>query len=101
MVKKWGTAYQMYAERVPRWRATSLTSRTAVYGPVRTVVWQGAAGNCRPYADQTGYPSMFRKGSPTGPAVCGVGMTAEDDAWAEAARSGDDSCDFAVVGRCR
>jgi hypothetical protein len=34
---------------------TSLeTSRTAVYGPVRTVVWQGSAGDCRPYADQTG-----------------------------------------------
>jgi len=24
-----------------------------VYGPVRTVVWQGSAGNRRPYADQT------------------------------------------------
>jgi hypothetical protein len=24
-----------------------------VYGPVRTVVWQGSAGDCRPYADQT------------------------------------------------
>jgi hypothetical protein len=23
-----------------------------VYGPVRTVVWQGSAGDCRPYADQ-------------------------------------------------
>ena len=34
-------------------RTTSLTSRTAVYGPVRTVVWQGSAGDCRPYADQT------------------------------------------------
>jgi hypothetical protein len=30
---------------------TSVTSRTAVYGPVRTVVWQGSAGDCRPYAD--------------------------------------------------
>src|SRR5438046_2056050 len=27
------------------------TSRTAVYGPVRTVVWQGSAGDRRPYAD--------------------------------------------------
>ncbi|MGA9244595.1 MAG: hypothetical protein WBW03_21755, partial [Silvibacterium sp.] len=35
-------------------RTTSVTSRTAVYGPVRTVVWQGSAGDCRPYADQTG-----------------------------------------------
>jgi hypothetical protein len=25
-----------------------------VYGPVRTVVWQGSAGNRCPYADQTG-----------------------------------------------
>ena len=31
-----------------------VTSRTAVYGPVRTVVWQGSAGDRRPYADQTG-----------------------------------------------
>jgi hypothetical protein len=23
-----------------------------VYGPVRTVVWQGSAGDRRPYADQ-------------------------------------------------
>ena len=35
-------------------RTTSLTSRTAVYGPVRTVVWQGSAGDCRPYADHVG-----------------------------------------------
>jgi hypothetical protein len=27
---------------------------TAVYGPVRTVVWQGSAGDRHPYADQTG-----------------------------------------------
>ena len=25
-----------------------------MYGPVRTVVWQGSAGNRRPYADLTG-----------------------------------------------
>ena len=37
-------------------RTTSPTSRTAVYGPVRTVVWQGSAGDCRPYADLVGYP---------------------------------------------
>jgi hypothetical protein len=35
-------------------KSISLTSRTAVYGPVRTVVWQGSAGDCRPYADQVG-----------------------------------------------
>ena len=34
-------------------------TRTAVYGPVRTVVWQGSAGDRRPYADLTGksYPA--------------------------------------------
>jgi hypothetical protein len=26
-----------------------------VYGPVCTVVWQGSAGDCRPYADQVGF----------------------------------------------
>jgi hypothetical protein len=30
----------------------SVTSRTAVYGPVRTVVWQGSVGDHRPYADR-------------------------------------------------
>jgi hypothetical protein len=34
-------------------KAASVTSRTAVCGPVCTVVWQGLAGDCRPYADQT------------------------------------------------
>jgi Rhodopirellula transposase DDE domain len=33
-------------------RTVSVTNRTAVYGPVRTVVWQGSAGNRCPYADQ-------------------------------------------------
>jgi hypothetical protein len=27
-----------------------------VYGPVRTVVWQGSVGDRRPYADQTRVP---------------------------------------------
>src|SRR4051812_14674229 len=31
-----------------------INSRTAVYGPVRTVVWQGSVGDHRPYADQVG-----------------------------------------------
>jgi hypothetical protein len=44
-------------------RNTSLTSRTAVYGPVRTVVWQGSAGDCRPYADQTLFAEVIRIGS--------------------------------------
>jgi hypothetical protein len=36
-----------------RWsRSNGATSRTAVYGPVRTVVWQGSAGDRCPYADQ-------------------------------------------------
>jgi len=29
-----------------------------VYGPVRTVVWQGSAGDRRPYADQTGFVAI-------------------------------------------
>jgi group II intron maturase len=33
-----------------------INSRTAVYGPVRTVVWQGSAGDRRPYADLVGDP---------------------------------------------
>ncbi len=32
--------------------SNGVTSRTAVYGPVCTVVWQGSAGDRRPYADQ-------------------------------------------------
>jgi hypothetical protein len=37
-----------------RWSTSnSVTSRTAVYGPVRTVVWQGSVGDRRPYADLT------------------------------------------------
>jgi len=34
-------------------------TRTAVYGPVRTVVWQGSAGDRRPYADQVGFGSLL------------------------------------------
>src|SRR6202051_254466 len=30
----------------------SVTSRTAVYGPVRTVVWEGRSGTAPPYPDQ-------------------------------------------------
>jgi len=44
---------------LPSWsRSPSVTDRTAVYGPVRTVVWQGSAGNRRPYADQ--YSHMLK-----------------------------------------
>src|SRR5215813_8695721 len=33
-------------------------TRTAVYGPVRTVVWQGSAGDRRPYAVLTDNPEV-------------------------------------------
>ena len=48
-----------------RWSTSNgVTSRTAVYGPVRTVVWQGSAGNRRPYADLTRYPSIGNPDKP-------------------------------------
>ena len=37
------------------WTSNDVTSRTAVYGPVRTVVWQGSVGDHRPYADLTAH----------------------------------------------
>ena len=40
-------------------------TRTAVYGPVRTVVWQGSAGDRRPYADLVGSPEMSVRGPET------------------------------------
>jgi len=39
-----------WASDVDRWVSAQPT-RTALYGPVRTVVWQGSAGDRRPYAD--------------------------------------------------
>jgi hypothetical protein len=36
-----------------------LSSRTALYGPVRRVVWQGSVGDRRPYADLTGNPDLM------------------------------------------
>jgi hypothetical protein len=43
----------------PRWLTSNgVTSRTAVYGPVRTVVWQGSVGDRRPYADLTRHPEV-------------------------------------------
>ena len=33
-------------------RSASLTDRIAVFGPVRTVVWQGSVGDRCPYANQ-------------------------------------------------
>jgi len=35
-----------------------------VYGPVRTVVWQGSAGDCGPYADQVDLSVRIRRRSP-------------------------------------
>jgi hypothetical protein len=35
-----------------RWVRVSVTSRTAVYGPVRTVVWEGRSREAPPYPDQ-------------------------------------------------
>src|SRR4051794_41682083 len=47
-------------------RTTSLTSRTAVYGPVRTVVRQGSAGDCRPYADLVRFSDRWASCCKTG-----------------------------------
>jgi len=33
-------------------KSADVTTRIAVYGPVRTVVWQGSVGDRRPYADR-------------------------------------------------
>ena len=50
-----------------------------MYGPVRTVVWQGSAGDRRPYADQTGFPETgipySRQGSSARLATAFVGFT--------------------------
>src|SRR3989442_12408799 len=45
------------ASDVDRWVLATPT-RTAVYGPVRTVVWQGSAGDRRPYADLAPDPGV-------------------------------------------
>jgi hypothetical protein len=34
-------------------------TRTAVYRPVRTVVWQGSVGDRRPYANLADSPEAF------------------------------------------
>src|SRR6266516_2868178 len=46
----------------------SQLSRTAVYGPVRTVVWQGSAGDRRPYADSR--TAAAASASPSGRSQC-------------------------------
>jgi hypothetical protein len=52
-------------------KTTRLTSRTAVYGPVRTVVWQGSAGDCRPYADQTSSSGLSSGWAASKSGACG------------------------------
>jgi hypothetical protein len=37
----------------PCTKRVSVTSRTAVYGPVRTVVWEGRGREAPPYPDQS------------------------------------------------
>jgi hypothetical protein len=41
-------------------RVDSITSRTAVYGPVRTVVWEGWRSDLPPYPDQECSPARQR-----------------------------------------
>jgi hypothetical protein len=36
-----------------------------VYGPVRTVVWQGSAGDRRPYADLVAHSERARSAGPS------------------------------------
>src|SRR5258705_12085066 len=50
------SACHPYSNRV------SATSRTAVYGPVRTVVWEGRSREAPPYPDQS---KNARKPTPT------------------------------------
>ena len=40
----------------------SATSRTAVYGPVRTVVWEGRSREAPPYPDQCPLPQAQQPG---------------------------------------
>jgi len=42
--------------------SNSVTSRTAVYGPVGTVVWYRSVGDRRPYADVVGISYKFFSG---------------------------------------
>ena len=70
---------------VDRWLLAQPT-RTAVYGPVRTVVWQGSAGDRRPYADQTPLSSFIPEwslaliGNASG-ADCGGGGGSRSEAF--------------------
>ena len=46
---------------LPYSSVVSVTDRTAVYGPVCTVVWQGSAGDRRPYADLPAPSGLFTR----------------------------------------
>src|ERR1700692_3945928 len=41
-------------------RVDSITNRTAVYGPVRTVVWEGRRSDTPPYPDRNRLPHHHR-----------------------------------------
>jgi hypothetical protein len=58
-------------------RRVSATSRTAVYGPVRTVVWEGWSREAPPYPDLWPEAGVGRPD----PGTSGVGVT--PDIWAE------------------
>ena len=48
-----------------RWsKGVSVTDRTAVYGPVRTVVWEGSAGDRRPYPECAEHAQQLEGESP-------------------------------------
>jgi hypothetical protein len=70
-----------------------------VYGPVRTVVWQGSAGDRRPYADLTGHSEVktsARLARSTEPEVgiCEGKLT--DSGWLKGPQKG--SCDrFCII----
>src|SRR5712691_10166246 len=43
-------------------RSKAQLIRTAVYGTVRTVVWEGRMSNCPPYPDQDWLPHVYNRG---------------------------------------
>ena len=72
---------------IDRWVLAQPT-RTAVYGPVRTVVWQGSAGDRRPYADQVG---MCREVSRIGLRLATFSERHSQNIHRNASTAGDDS----------
>src|SRR6267142_1905896 len=53
MWRQWKTQRRRRARLIQLGVRGALAEKTAVYGPVRTVVWQGSAGDRRPYADSS------------------------------------------------